>query len=400
MNRLLVGNELKEQMTYLPPYDESIREQDKATRLLSLDNLYQIYIATDMSEMVYTKLYLAVNMAMKKKMTSKYIEQQNSNYQTRRYGSSFNGIIGGGDSFAIIGKSGIGKTSAINRSIQLISEENIEKIVTDFDERYMIAVLRTQNSYSCSAKGMLLEIISQIDKTLGTSYMKSATRAGVNTDQLLSSVCTLCCNHIGVLVVEEVQHLRGHKSGETLINMLTQLVNSSGITIVFVGTEEAVTFFEKKMQLARRTIPIHCRPFEYGNEFETICRTILQYIYTKDCMEINSQLIYWLYEHSAGTIAVLISLIHDAQQEAIMTNDIFDYKALNTAFARMETLHKHIEFANTKKVCMSRVERKYRGGASIDSDFSVTELVEIARGKNMDIITLLLQKEILEVIEL
>ena len=41
-------------------------------------------------------------------------------------------------------------------------------------------------------------------------------------------------NHIGLLVVDEIQHVVNHKNGKTLVDCLTQLINNSGISIAMV----------------------------------------------------------------------------------------------------------------------------------------------------------------------
>ena len=69
--KMLSGIELKEAMTYLPRYDESIREADMTTRLLSLSDVYQIYIPTNMSIEIYSKIYLSMIRALQKKIQKK-----------------------------------------------------------------------------------------------------------------------------------------------------------------------------------------------------------------------------------------------------------------------------------------------------------------------------------------
>ena len=61
-------------------------------------------------------------------------------------------------------------------------------------------------------------------------------------------------------MIDEIQHVAGHKSGMSLVRMLTQLINSSGISICMVGTPESVPFFEQAMQLARRTMGLSYGP--------------------------------------------------------------------------------------------------------------------------------------------
>ena len=67
--RMLTGTELTEALQVLPPYDPHIRQQDTATRLTALSDLYRIYLPAPMSSEIYTKLYLALLRSLQKKGT-------------------------------------------------------------------------------------------------------------------------------------------------------------------------------------------------------------------------------------------------------------------------------------------------------------------------------------------
>lgn len=58
--RMLVGEELKKALTFLPEYHENIRNMGVDIRLQKLSEIYQIYILTSMSVEIYSKLYLAM----------------------------------------------------------------------------------------------------------------------------------------------------------------------------------------------------------------------------------------------------------------------------------------------------------------------------------------------------
>ena len=113
---MLAGTELLSSLEVLPDYDESIRDLDAATRLMALSDLYKLYLPSQMSVEIYSKLYLALLRSLQKKQTSLAIQQQTQNYRAIRQ-QSYSGIIGGSDSFTIIGASGIGKSTAISRAI-------------------------------------------------------------------------------------------------------------------------------------------------------------------------------------------------------------------------------------------------------------------------------------------
>ncbi len=58
--RMLVGEELQKALTFLPEYNENIRNTGADIRIQKLSEIYQIFIPTSMSVEIYSKLYLAM----------------------------------------------------------------------------------------------------------------------------------------------------------------------------------------------------------------------------------------------------------------------------------------------------------------------------------------------------
>ena len=119
LKKMYTGEELTKRLISLPEYDSSIQSEDMATRLMELSKLYQIYIPSEMSIEIYNKLYMAILQSLKKKGTKEAVMQSYENAMMVKNNIS-RGIIGGSDSFTIIGTSGIGKSSAIMRVISLL----------------------------------------------------------------------------------------------------------------------------------------------------------------------------------------------------------------------------------------------------------------------------------------
>ena len=71
---------------------------------------------------------------------------------------------------------------------------------------------------------------------------------------------------------------------------------------------------------------------------------MFHYQFVKNRTQITEEIIDWLYEHSGGIISNVITLIHDAQEIAILTGrEILDLVSLEAAYKeRMSTMHKHI----------------------------------------------------------
>lgn len=122
--RMKSGNDLINALEVLPEYNSEIRSTDTSVRLMLLSDLYRIYIPSQMSLEIYSKLYLALLRSMQKKGTKLAVQQQNQNYRAIMQ-QEYSGIIGESDSFTIIGTSGIGKSSAISRAINLITENRV-----------------------------------------------------------------------------------------------------------------------------------------------------------------------------------------------------------------------------------------------------------------------------------
>lgn len=398
------GNELISALSIIPEYDESICTQNQAVRLMALSDLYQIYVPSQMSIEIYNKLYLALLRSMQKKGSQMAIKQRYENYKAMQQ-QSYSGILGGSDSFTIIGTSGIGKSSAISRAISLITENRI--IETDKPYTKIIPCLIVQCPFDSSVKGLLLEILRKVDEELGTDHYIHAVKSRASTtDMLIGAVSSIALNNIGMLVVDEIQNVVNSKNGKSLIGALTQLINNSGISICMVGTPESTVFFEQAMQLARRSVGLQYTTMKYDEYFQSFCKIIFKYQFLKNRTEITAAITEWLYEHSAGVISVVVSLIHDAQEIAILTGkEVLNLDTLNEAYQqRLSLLHGYIQPSviqnkptTKKKKTAASVKKNQTQSQPKQEGYSITEIAERAKAENLDVVELL--KEVYTVVE-
>lgn len=397
MPKMLAGSELASALTILPEYDESIKNESEAIRLMALSDLYNIYLPSQMSKEIYSKLYLSLLRSLQKKNTTQAIRQRYENNRAIQQ-QAYNSIMGGSDSYTIIGASGIGKSSAISRAISLITEKRL--IETEIPYSKIIPCLMVQCPFDSSVKGLLLEILRKADEELGTTYYQYAIKSRTATvDALIGTVSTVALNHIGVLVVDEIQNVANSKNGKSLVGMLTQLINNSGISICMVGTPESTVFFEQAMQLARRSLGLQYDRLQYDQYFHNFCCTLFHYQYVRQKSEITSAIIEWLYEHSGGVISVVVSLIHDAQEIAILNGtEELNMATLKEAYdKRLPMLHGYIESAIKRRPQCSVAKKKTSVNpvtpvqGNTDEGTSIGELVSIAKNNNADIVSLLKQ---------
>ena len=389
------GDDLLSSMEVLPEYDEAIREAEVPVRLMALSDLYRIYVPSQMSLEIYSKMYLALLRSLQKKGTKMAVQQRNQNHKAVLQ-QEYSGIMGGSDSFTIIGASGIGKSSAISRAIRLITENRVIEVENPYTK--IIPCICVQCPFDSSVKGMLLEILRKVDEMIDSKYYENALRARTTTDMLIGSVSQVALNHIGLLVVDEIQNVCNSKNGKSLVGMLTQLINNSGISICMVGTPESAVFFEQAVQLARRSLGLRYDVMEYGTDFRNFCEIVFSYQYVKQKTEITDGIMEWLYEHTSGNISVVVSLIHDAQEIAILNGkEVLDLEALQEAYKqRLSMLHGFIHMEQKRQTSKAKkkvsvtvtdvrtsAEEKYRG------DFTIAGLVDDAKTENGDIVQLL-----------
>src|SRR5207244_4186233 len=98
--------------------------------------------------------------------------------------------------------------------------------------RIQIVWLKLACPFDGSIKGLCLNFFEAVDDILGTTYTRDFACGGRCTvDQLLPAMARVASIHcLGVIVIDEVQHLNASKSGgsEKMLNFFVQLINTIG----------------------------------------------------------------------------------------------------------------------------------------------------------------------------
>ena len=335
--KLLLGSELEEALIYLPNINRNeIVNMSANERLLRLTDIFKTFIPNQMSYEIYQKLYIMTHLSLQQKGNVNSTRQLNANY-TWIHGGSFQGVITGASSSTIIGVSGIGKTAAIQKAIKLIGPViEIEKPL-----HKVIPVLMVTCPFDSNYKGLLCEILQKIDASLNTCYYEHSQKSHLTAQQILGLVCQISHLYIGTLIIDECQFIVEHRAGKQLYMMLMQLINSSQVSILLVGTNECLSFFQQAPQIARRAVGLQYGPMTYGNEFRKLCEALFRHQYTLFETPLTESLNFWLFEHCGGIQANLVSLIHSAQEIAISKGtEKLNIETLNEAYTiRMRMLH-------------------------------------------------------------
>ena len=336
---LLTGANLLEALTHFPKYTAEVRLLSASERLMRLTDIYRIFAPTMMSTDIYHKLYTMTYMSLTQKGTINSVRQLNA---VSRWMSNneYNGVITGATSGSLIGPSGVGKSTCLQRAVKLLGGV-IEPHGTCHK---IIPVLLINCPFDSNYKGLLSQIIVAVDEALGSTYYDSVGGNRANSQQLLGLVAQICHLHIGTLIVDEIQFVIEHRAGKQLYMMLVQLINMSGISILLVGTPDCTDFLLQAPQMARRSVGLQYGPMQYNEDFRKLCSVLYSYQYVSNASVFNESIGCWLYSHSGGVPASVIALFHDAQEIAITRNiETIGIETLTTAYnERMKMLHRHI----------------------------------------------------------
>ena len=157
------------------------------------------------------------------------------------------------NSMSIIGCSGSGKTTTINKILRYYPQV-IEHTALGLKQ---IVYLKIDCPHDSSLKNLCSNFFRAVDLALGdTNFEHRFTRSRLNVNAMLQQMKIIANNYsIGLLIIDEIQHLNTKKSGgaEIILNFFVTLVNVASIPIVMIGTPKANEILQEDLRSARRS---------------------------------------------------------------------------------------------------------------------------------------------------
>jgi hypothetical protein len=228
--------------------------------------------------------------------------------------------------FTIIGLSGVGKTTAVERVLSLYPQ-SIEHVSYRNHTFYtnQLVWLKIDCPFDGSLKGLCFSFFTAFDKALGTDYYNKLGSSWTTVDKMLPRMAQISTNHgLGLLVVDEIQHLKQAHSGgsEKMLNFFVTLVNTIGVPVVLIGTNKAKPILQGDFRQARRGSgqgDLLWDRMENDISWETMLRAIWQYQWTQKHTELTASIGNTIYDESQGITDIAIKLYVMAQVKAITT---------------------------------------------------------------------------------
>lgn len=227
-------------------------------------------------------------------------------------------------SFTIIGSSGIGKTSSVNRVLS-----NIPQIIIHNEYKgnklslYQLVWIKLDCPHDGSIKNLLLDFFSKVDSILGSLYYSKYSTGRVSTSGMIPAISMIArqCS-IGMIILDELQNLNMGKSGgaNKILNFICTLINTVGVPVIMVGTPKSIPLLSKEFRLARRSEGVGGLFFDRmkkDESFNILLEGLWEYQWTKNYSELNQEYIDLMFLESQGITDVLIKLFVATQLRAI-----------------------------------------------------------------------------------
>lgn len=228
--------------------------------------------------------------------------------------------------FTIIGISGVGKTTAVEKILSLYPQ-TIQH--SQYKGRPLcltqLAWIKIDCPFDGSLKGLCLNFFEAVDGILSTDYLKKFLKGVHTIDALLPRMAQIANLHsLGMLVIDEVQHLSLAKSGgaEKALNFFVTLVNTIGVPVILIGTTKALPILQGDFRQARRGSgqgDLLWDRMKNDASWDIMLEAMWKNQWTKNAVPLTREFQDTVYNESQGIIDIAVKLYAMAQIKAIAT---------------------------------------------------------------------------------
>lgn len=223
----------------------------------------------------------------------------------------------------LIGFSGIGKTSIVNKTLQNIPQVICHHTYNGEDfNNIQVSWIKLEAPHNSSLKALTLQFFMKVDELTGTENMKRYAVKNLSVDAMLPIMGQLANNiGLGLLVIDELQHLNRNTS--QVMNYLVCLMNIFNLPILLIGTPACYDMLTGELRIARRVTgsgEIIWNNMKNDKEFRIFMKGIWKYQYLRNSSRLDEDMINLFYEKTQGISDLVVKLFVNSQKVAIERN--------------------------------------------------------------------------------
>lgn len=310
---ILSSGKAADLLTVEPGYHRAKRDLDSLYRFHCIQRLSRYFQPLD--------THIDIEQRVSRSIRQSYVDRNPVASFTE---NDYRGVRSTAAGFTVIGMSGVGKTTAMERVLSLYPQCIVHTRYADapFYLKQLVW-LKLDCPYDGSLKGMCLNFFHEMDRVLDSGYSGLFPAARNTVDAMLVKMSTLAATHgLGLLVIDEIQHLSQAKSGgsEKMLNFFVTLVNTIGVPVVLIGTTKAMPILQSEFRQARRGSgqgDLLWERMQNDLSWEIMIQSMWKYQWTRQECPLTEELKDVLYEESQGIIDLAVKLYAMAQVKAI-----------------------------------------------------------------------------------
>ncbi len=309
-----------------PYFNKEETKLDKIYRCHLVQRIFQYFQPLGIHLDLYNKFSIILRQGYisRNPITLAYVQRFNEGYKqilNNDYELKFKNNASG---FTIVGVSGMGKTTTVNRILCSIPQVILHSKYKDrILNMYQVTWIKLECPHDGSIKALCLNFFKKIDNILNSNYLRKYGSGRLSANAMIPIMAQVCRSvNLGVLIIDEIQNLNSAKSGgaEKMLNFFLNLINEIGVPIILIGTPSAIEILQSKFRLARRNSSmgvIYWDKLDKDMNWKLLIEGLWQYQWTKQYTELTDELSDILYEESQGIIDIALKIYAMAQIKSI-----------------------------------------------------------------------------------
>ncbi|MEH7355406.1 ATP-binding protein [Neobacillus drentensis] len=233
-----------------------------------------------------------------------------------------NDIRSTASSMTLMGFSGIGKTTAIERVLSLYPQLLIHKHPLNITQ---VVWLKLNCPHDGSLKSLCMDFFLKMDQLVGSNYYERFGSRRHSISSMVTRMGQIARLHcVGALVIDEIQHLLATRdnSSEKMMNFFVTLVNEIGVPVMMIGTMRAKSVLQQDFRQARRGSgqgDMVWQQMEKNDDWDLLIESIWEYQWLQKKVELTDELNQAIYDESQGIVDIAVKLFALSQGRAIET---------------------------------------------------------------------------------
>ena len=181
-----------------------------------------------------------------------------------------------------------------------------------------------------SLKGLCYQFFYEIDRQLGTNYLKQGRSAGTIATMTLLMQKVVTATSLGLIVIDEFQNLRSAagRQAEHVKNLIGELIEWTGVSVLLISTPAIDKVIEGNLGNARKmttTGQTFIGSMQRGSEtWRQFCETLWDYTYVQKKGKLSEAILDAWFDASAGNTAFAKLAFSLAQRNEIGGRECVD----------------------------------------------------------------------------